>query len=83
MHRRPAHTYIFLYSFALPAFFCGLVSLLDQSAYDAAARDVAAGLAKVEALLAASSDGGPYLLGQAVTELDVRLLPTAIRFDAV
>ena len=34
---------------------------------------------KVEALLAG---GGPFLLGARLTECDVRLLPTLLRFDA-
>mmetsp|Transcript_16173 Transcript_16173/g.37524 ORF Transcript_16173/g.37524 Transcript_16173/m.37524 type:complete len:197 (-) Transcript_16173:271-861(-) len=51
-----------------------------QEAYDEAAKGVVEGLTRVEALLETS--GGPFLLGGRMTELDVRLLPTALRFDA-
>ena len=50
-----------------------------QAAYEEAERDVHDGLARAEALLASQ----PYLLGDTVTEADVRLLPTAVRFDGV
>ena len=50
-----------------------------QAAYEEAERDVHDGLARAEALLASQ----PYLCGDSVTEADVRLLPTAVRFDGV
>jgi len=54
---------------------CGFAT--SQSAYDAASRDVREGLGRCDALLETS----PYLCGARVTEADVRLLPTALRFD--
>lgn len=50
-----------------------------QAAYERAEADVHAGLGRCEALLATQ----PFLCGEAVTEADVRLLPTAVRFDGV
>jgi putative glutathione S-transferase len=50
-----------------------------QAAYEQAERDVHSGLARCDALLA----GSRFLCGARVTEADVRLLPTALRFDGV
>ena len=48
-----------------------------QAAYEKAERDVHDGLARCDELLA----GRRFLCGDTVTEADVRLLPTAARFD--
>lgn len=50
-----------------------------QAAYEAAERDVHAGLARCERVLSSSR----FLCGDTVSEADVRLLPTAVRFDGV
>lgn len=50
-----------------------------QGAYDEAVAEVFAMLDTLEARLGA---GGPYLLGEAFTEADIRLFVTLIRFDA-
>jgi putative glutathione S-transferase len=50
-----------------------------QLAYDEAFGEVFATLDRLEALLA---EGGPFLFGAAVTETDIRLFVTLIRFDA-
>ncbi|NOW45878.1 putative glutathione S-transferase [Novosphingobium sp. SG751A] len=50
-----------------------------QLAYEEAYRDVFAMLDELEARLAA---GGPYLFGDALTETDIRLFVTLVRFDA-
>lgn len=52
-----------------------------QEAYEAGVIPLFAALNKIEALLAAG--GGPYVLGSHLTELDLRLYATIIRFDAV
>lgn len=52
-----------------------------QAQYDAGVVPVFAALNACETLLA--EHGGPYVLGAALTELDVRLYATAIRFDTV
>ncbi|MEM1029075.1 MAG: glutathione S-transferase C-terminal domain-containing protein [Myxococcota bacterium] len=52
----------------------------DQVAYDIAFARFFAALARLEAMLA---DGRPYLLGDALSEADVRLFPTIFRFDPV
>mmetsp|Transcript_53413 Transcript_53413/g.99456 ORF Transcript_53413/g.99456 Transcript_53413/m.99456 type:complete len:419 (+) Transcript_53413:99-1355(+) len=57
---------------------CGFST--SQAAYDVAALDVLEGLRKLEELLLLG--GGPYVLGDRLTEVDVRLLPTLLRFDA-
>ena len=49
-----------------------------QKPYEAAVRDVFAGLRRLDGVLAASA----YVTGDGVTESDVRLLPTIERFDA-
>lgn len=51
----------------------------DQAAYDANVPLVFAALNKCEAL--AHSRGGPFFLGSSLTELDIRLYATLIRFD--
>lgn len=51
----------------------------SQKAYDLAVHELFAALDRVEGLLA----GRPYLCGDVLTEADVRLFPTLIRFDAV
>lgn len=56
---------------------CGFAR--SQAAYDRAAGELFAALDRVEAILAAR----PYLCGERLTEADVRLFPTLIRFDAV
>lgn len=50
-----------------------------QASYDAAAADVRRGLDRCEALLARQN----FLCGPVFTETDLRLLPTALRFDGV
>ena len=50
-----------------------------QNAYEEAFRDVFAQLDELEAQLA---QGGPFLMGAAFTEADIRLFVTLIRFDA-
>jgi glutathionyl-hydroquinone reductase len=50
-----------------------------QQAYDEAFVEVFAMLDELEARLA---QGGPYLLGAALTEADIRLFVTLVRFDA-
>ncbi|WP_454683718.1 glutathione S-transferase family protein [Ancylobacter moscoviensis] len=50
-----------------------------QLAYEEAFADVFGMLDELEARLAA---GGPFLLGEAVTEADIRLFVTLVRFDA-
>jgi len=52
-----------------------------QGAYEDAVTALFASLDRVEALLKSST--GPYLLGDKITEADVRLYPTIIRFDPV
>ena len=54
---------------------CGFAT--KQGAYERAERDVHAGLARVDELL----QGRRFLCGATLTEADVRLLPTAARFD--
>ncbi|OCL11497.1 glutathione S-transferase, partial [Glonium stellatum] len=52
-----------------------------QAAYDAAVVRVFGALNALEALVAAG--GGPYVLGPVLTELDVRVFVTVVRFDVV
>ncbi|CAN8096031.1 unnamed protein product [Discula destructiva] len=52
-----------------------------QAAYDAAVPTVFAALNRLEKLLALN--GGPYVLGAALTEVDVRAYATVVRFDAI
>jgi len=62
-----------------------------QGAYDAAVQGVFSALDELEARLRGGGGGGkggeggrggPFLLGPRLTEADVRLFPTAVRFDA-
>ncbi|KAF1970949.1 hypothetical protein BU23DRAFT_581764 [Bimuria novae-zelandiae CBS 107.79] len=52
-----------------------------QETYEVAIPPLFAALNKIEAILA--SNGGPYVLGAHLTELDLRLYATIIRFDTV
>lgn len=52
-----------------------------QEAYEAGVVPLFAALNKIEKLLA--DNGGPYVLGKQLTELDLRLYATIIRFDTV
>jgi len=56
---------------------CGFAT--KQAAYERAERDVHEGLARAEAALAQSR----FLCGEHVSEADVRLIPTIVRFDGV
>jgi len=56
---------------------CGFST--QQGSYDAASADVRKGLERCEAILAKE----PFLCGPTFTETDLRLLPTALRFDGV
>jgi putative glutathione S-transferase len=53
----------------------------DQASYESAIPPIFASLNKLERL--ASQNRGPYLLGQTLTEVDVRVFATLIRFDVV
>ena len=53
----------------------------SQEDYDKNVAPVFAALNRIEKML--SANGGPYLLGERLTELDVRAYATIIRFDAV
>ena len=53
----------------------------DQNTYDTNVITVFKALNRVEEML--SKNGGPYVLGPKLTELDLRLYPTIIRFDTV
>lgn len=53
----------------------------DQETYDKNVVPVFRALNRMEQILA--KNGGPYVLGSDLTELDLRLYPTIIRFDAV
>ena len=53
--------------------------IIQQAAHDAATLGIADGLARVEAILAEKR----FLHGDGITESDVFLFPTAVRFDAV
>ena len=52
-----------------------------QEAYEKAVTAVFHSLDRVESILQKSA--GPYLLGSLLTEVDVRLYPTIVRFDVV
>ena len=52
----------------------------SQAAYDRAVAGVFATLDRVEGIL---GSGGPYFFGDVLTETDVRLFTTAVRFDPV
>ncbi len=53
----------------------------DQATYDKNAIPVFAALNKLEKLL--EENRGPYVLGEELTEVDLRLYPTLVRFDTV
>lgn len=53
----------------------------DQESYSKAIPPVFGALNYIEALI--HTNGGPYVLGKKLTELDVRLFATIVRFDAV
>jgi putative glutathione S-transferase len=53
----------------------------DQATYDKNVIPVFQALNRLEEML--SKKGGPYVLGSELTELDLRLYPTVIRFDTV
>ena len=59
---------------------CGFAQ--SQAAYEAAAREALAGLRAVEARLARPGSGG-FLVGGRLTEADVRLFVTLVRWDPV
>lgn len=52
-----------------------------QSGYDAGVIPVFGALNQLEEIVA--QNGGPYILGKALTELDLRVYATLIRFDTV
>uniref|UniRef100_A0A7S1JF65 GST C-terminal domain-containing protein n=1 Tax=Eutreptiella gymnastica TaxID=73025 RepID=A0A7S1JF65_9EUGL len=56
---------------------CGFAT--TQGAYNAASKDVREGLDRLDDLLSKQ----PFLCGDYFTEADLRLLPTAVRFDSV
>lgn len=53
----------------------------DQETYDKNVVPVFGALNKLEKIIA--QNGGPYVLGERLTELDIRFYVTAIRFDTV
>jgi glutathionyl-hydroquinone reductase len=53
----------------------------NQDAYDKDVVPMSNALNRLEKLLA--ENNGPYILGQEMTEIDLRLYPTLIRFDTV
>ncbi|KAI1372254.1 glutathione S-transferase [Hypoxylon crocopeplum] len=53
----------------------------DQAAYEKGVIPVFAALNQLEQLI--HKNGGPYVLGKEITELDIMAYPTAIRFDVV
>lgn len=53
----------------------------DQATYDKNVIPVFRALNRLEKML--YKNGGPYILGPELTELDIRLYPTLIRFDTV
>ena len=52
-----------------------------QADYEAGVLPLFAALNKLEALVA--ENGGPYILGEELTELDLRVYATIVRFDVV
>jgi glutathionyl-hydroquinone reductase len=56
-----------------------LLHYTSQEAHDAATAAVSEGLARAEAILQSNR----FVLGDQLTECDVFLFPTAVRFDAV
>ena len=61
---------------------CGFAT--TQEAYEEAVYPLFASLDRIEEILAtnAREGKGPYLFGKYITEADIRLFPTIIRFDA-
>ena len=53
----------------------------NQECYDKSVVSVFEALNRMEKII--YSNGGPYVLGKTMTELDLRLYPTIIRFDVV
>lgn len=53
----------------------------DQETYDKNVVPLFKALNRMEELIA--KNGGPYVLGSKMTELDIQLFPTIIRFDTV
>jgi glutathionyl-hydroquinone reductase len=53
----------------------------SQEAYHKSVTQLFESLYRVESLLENST--GPYLLGNVLTEVDIRLYPTIVRFDVV
>ena len=53
----------------------------DQAAYDKAIIPIFGALNKLEELI--HTNGGPFIFGKRLTELDVRVFATAVRFDLV
>lgn len=53
----------------------------DQEAYDRNVVPLFKALNRIEEII--KKNGGPYVLGSELTELDLRLYPTICRFDAV
>ncbi|OJD30041.1 glutathione s-transferase [Diplodia corticola] len=61
---------------------CGFATA--QKAYDASIYPLFASLDRIERHLAANEERrlpGPYLFGEHITEADIRLFPTVVRFD--
>jgi len=54
----------------------------SQSAYDANVYPLFEALDRVERHLTDAPHGGPFLFGESITEADIRLFPTIVRFDA-
>lgn len=54
-----------------------------QEAYESAALDVFSALTRAESHLRKVSNAGPYFFGARITETDIRLFTTLIRFDPV
>lgn len=56
---------------------------IKQDAYEAAVVPLFKGLDRAEAHLASTASAGPYYFGAHITEADVRLYTTIVRFDPV
>lgn len=54
-----------------------------QEAYESAALDVFSALTRAESHMRKVSNAGPYFFGACITETDIRLFTTLIRFDPV
>ena len=61
--------------------FTVLTYVRSQAAYEKSVTQLFDSLDRVESLLANST--GPYILGNELTEVDLRLYPTIVRFDVV